>query len=651
MAIYGVDFLGTEFYGHPRFVQFDATPVTAEPVGYGTLRISWTIPSGEWSHLRVVRNSYGAPDFETDGQILTRPDFPNPEQDGSPEAGTNTIYDRDLQEGRFYYYSVFVLDTSVENNLWRRAGTAIGLTVQDHGLQDVMFRWLPGWFQEQDNALGDERNNPYREGPLKRYLNVIGVAANHVRTDYETERYFRNPDRISGNLLPLVAQQVGVPIEPAIGMRRTRFWTRDAVFLYRRKGTFPGIEGVVTTITGWDCIVRYGRNLLKGVDAAAWVTTDTIEDDLSASDLETGDIATQITGAPWEVSLTPNVSAWRKRFHAIRIEEEVYVLSAEFRALAGSGDVTVAIQWLDEDGEEISTETSLPIAVSDGEWTTASLTEGAPTGTKYANPIFEGTTDVQFRRASLHTGSSEGGGWAPPLMLDILLLPARANLVLNPSFENSLATWSIDGGTFERSSSFSAYHLNYTMHVTGVDNDTAIISGGPYLIENPGLRHTSSVRTTSEDARIRTRWLDDSDDTIETTAWRSPSVDEFNDSWNVLESSSFAPENAASAIIEIECATGDLFDAAMLEQADRAGMYFDGSLFGADYIWAGDAHISASRYYPARAVRNNRLLALLPYYLPLNQKFRLVYVTGESFRSIAEGTTMGIGTLGIISLG
>ena len=679
MALYGFDFYGTEYYGRAPFLQFNANPVLADAVGYGNLRVSWAPPSGDWDRLRVVRNSYGAPDFASDGTILVDVLDPN----------FNETLDTGLREGNFYYYSVFVRATL--NQRWVRAGSATGLVTEDHGYAGMLFRGIPGWFQEQDD---NRPSAPSFEGPLRRFLRVIGLAADFSRTEMETLRWLRDPERVSGNLLGLLSQQYGVPLEPAIGMRRARFWLRDATFLYQRKGCLPGIRAFVTTLTGWDCEISYGPNLLRGLDSAAWFpgADTTIVDVLEDSDLETGDIVTSITtsGIGWEISSVP-IPVADLRYHGIPISALLaYALSGEFLAQGTAGEVTVEMEWFDADGTSLGVETSPVVAVpNDGEWVRADLPSFSVAESAFVALRFRGDSAMKFRHAQLVQGSLQD--WTPPVLLDIELLPTRTNYVTNPSFERGVATWSMPSGSFTVSTQQPLYgdvslyieESGTVLGTSGGDSESvstttidagdaetehpdllsggpaegpelttgpglsSMLFGGPYFIEFPEVQHAALIHVTNSDSRARIRWVNSAQQPVLYSSW-AYATDALEQDWRHIRLSSFPPEDAVAAYLEIEVSEGNYVDGVMLETADTPGDYFDGSTFGADYIWGGDEHRSASRFYPQRATRNNRLLALLPDYLPVNQPYSLRYV--EAF-SEAPGLPTTPGTLGTDTLG
>lgn len=70
MARYGVDYYGRGYYGNVSLADYDATPFFATPIDYGKIFIKWTNPTGNYTGLRLLRNSYGFPQTADDGLVL-----------------------------------------------------------------------------------------------------------------------------------------------------------------------------------------------------------------------------------------------------------------------------------------------------------------------------------------------------------------------------------------------------------------------------------------------------------------------------------------------------------------------------------------------------------------------------------------------------
>lgn len=455
MAVYGIDFFGTAFYGAPLLLEFDARPFRAVAVDYGEVRLNWIKPSGDWTSLRLVRSGFGYPDHAEDGAVLLE------------TVADTTFFDSGLREGKFYYYSVFVLAT--QTGEWIRAGDAMALVTKNHRSTERLFEWMPGYFQEADRI----RTSPkHQRGPLERYLSVLGVSLDHIRTEYDSLRWLRNPDKISGNLLPLLAEQFGLPLEPSLGMRQTRVWLRDAVYLYRHKGTRPGIEAAISAVTGWGARVYYSKNLLRGEGSYAWYPFGTaIDDDVSPDNYQIP--ALRVTSAlgngVWAIGTAPDdhradASLGIQRWFGIEIVDNQPVSAqAQVRAaVATSAGATFRwrFAWFDSSGARIGIAmTDGPVSAADTElgWTDV-LFEGVnpPVGAKFLAAYLEyaggdGTLVDTYVRYLQVEQSATATTYETARALKIALDPVRWNFVTNPSFEINTAGWEPVNATIERS--------------------------------------------------------------------------------------------------------------------------------------------------------------------------------------------------------
>jgi len=153
MARYGIDYYGVGIYGAVNPVKFDASPFTASPLGYGSIQLSWTSPSGQWAKLQLVRNTYGYPTNAFDGEVLLTV--------FNGQDPTFYIDTTNLIEGAFYYYSIYVYTTV--GYKWVNAGTAQGLSVKNFGNGTKLYEYLPEVYKLVDTA--SSTSTPYPNTP------------------------------------------------------------------------------------------------------------------------------------------------------------------------------------------------------------------------------------------------------------------------------------------------------------------------------------------------------------------------------------------------------------------------------------------------------------------------------------------------------
>jgi hypothetical protein len=238
MSRYGIDYYGLSSYGSSAAVNYLAGSFTAQARGYGFIRIKWTSPSGKWSTVRLVRNSYGFPVNAFDGDILLN----------VPKENDPTVYNdnTNLAQGAFYYYSLFVYDTITFN--WIRSGNITGVSVKDYNYGNNLYEYLPDIYKIKQPyiATADWDNED-----LSNFMHLFGFQLDYAQTvtTLLVERY--NLEKVAGTLLPSMLQQFGLVYEPEIGYQQSRILVRDAVQIGKKKGSAQGLREFMKAFTGY----------------------------------------------------------------------------------------------------------------------------------------------------------------------------------------------------------------------------------------------------------------------------------------------------------------------------------------------------------------------------------------------------------------
>lgn len=238
MSRYGIDYYGLSYYGSSSAVNYLAGSFAAQSRGYGFIRIKWTSPTGRWSTVRLVRNSYGYPVNAYDGDILV----------SVPKENDPTIFNdtSNLAKGSFYYYSLFVYDTITFS--WIRAGNITGVSVKDYGYGENLYSYLPEIYKIKQPyiATADWDNED-----LSNFMHLFGFQLDYAQTitSLLVDRY--NLEKVGGVLLPSLLQQFGLTYEPEIGYQQSRILVRDAVQIGKKKGSAAGLREFMKSFTGY----------------------------------------------------------------------------------------------------------------------------------------------------------------------------------------------------------------------------------------------------------------------------------------------------------------------------------------------------------------------------------------------------------------
>lgn len=478
MARYGIDFYGVSYYGETPLIEFDARPVTAVSDDYGRIRLHWVTPSGDWGALRLTRDPYGfAPRADlgiTLGEWLNNGTAPN---DWSDING--------VVEGKFYYYTIWV-KANVDGG-WRRAGDVIGLAVQDWGYRGNMFALVPEIYRDQDALTPTDTND---RGELERFLDIPGFQADHVRTELETLKWINDPDRVSGGLLPLMARQLGFGYEADLGMRLARSQMKNAVHIYKRKGTSLGIEALASVLTGWDPTVTTGSNLVLDQDDSSFengtgrwavvsnatlgrrsvtdatspgVITGPVPPPVGASigDIGSGSwmlLVTAVGAGDVIVQSYPTGTAQDNRQLSIPVVPNgvpvpivfaggmSFTYSVYSRALDTARSVVLGVEWFDSAGVALGALTEdTPESNATGSWTRHSFTTMAPVGAAFLRlrlRVQSASTNDRFLFDAVQVEQAlTPTNYQSARSIRIQFTADRVNLVVNPSAEVNVTGW------------------------------------------------------------------------------------------------------------------------------------------------------------------------------------------------------------------
>lgn len=632
MATYAVSLYGTGTYGPISPTEF-ATELVVRPLAYDRLLLTWNPPPGNWSDIRLVRSSYGFPMSATaDSTILV---------DEAKATAPVSFLDTSLQPGRFYYYTMFVF--SIGDARWTPAGTAMGLVTEDHGNLDLLWDKIPLVYKEADVEQDDL---------LHRFLNLFSYQLDRTHTEVETLRDVANIDRVSGVLLPTLAESLGVPYEPELGMRSTRGLVKNAVHLAKSKGTVPGVEGVASAYTDFGATAVVGKNLLLDKNSSGWVeptvgtwevvanaVLDTVDGvTLTPAVADTGSLRITADGNG-DVTV---VSGTFADSTLLPVEEgTTYVGSLSVQAAATARSGVLSLVYYDATGAQVGIFNDAAANDPIGSWTRQEISGLAPAGAVWAAlqlvitaPV---ASEIHYVGAAQFEEGATATAWESGRTIHIYLEPQRANLTPNPSFEVDAAGWAaLANATVARSTDesygpvASTASLRITASAAGdasahTPTPLPTTAGEPYTLTayfRPG------VAAVDRSVHVALAWTNGGTPVSTSTGTVAAEVTE---DWVRARITATAPAgtDGVQLVATVEdAAIGEIhyLDAVLFEQTEFVKDYFDAGMFPpSDYLWAGTAHASASYSYPRRALKDERLLDVLPRHLPATVEFETHY--------------------------
>lgn len=244
MSRYGLGYYDLSYYGATNVAPYLATNFTAKVDKYNHVLINWTSPAGNWSKIKLVRNSFGFPVNAFDGIELDI--INNGKYYAFKENDPINFTDTSIGDNSFYYYSLFIYETT--GYTWRRVGNALTLSPKQYGYTDHLYSYLPEIYKT--TTLGDPFGNYYNED-LYNFLSLFGFQLDitHTYTNILVNRY--DVQKIGGTLLPAFLHQFGLEFEPEIGMQQSRILLQSIALILKEKGSKDGLFEYIKSYTGY----------------------------------------------------------------------------------------------------------------------------------------------------------------------------------------------------------------------------------------------------------------------------------------------------------------------------------------------------------------------------------------------------------------
>lgn len=676
------------YYGTRAALAYSAEPISATALDYDSILVEWTAPTGTYSDFRIVRSQLGFPQTQEDGVILYS-SIGVPAQTSFVDS--SNIASAPLVSGRFAFYRAWV--RRADSSYWVPAGDAFTLLPSPHPLgvgRDAVYTALgPDGFTNIDKLIySDNRVNPMVSTTHQRFMALLPrvlTTTTNSGTDVIQNEYdeFANPSGVDGNTLIstflsafsftfdefltsaglvvpdtvahwsnptsvyLGSQQLGLTLDVEPVTKTQRALLRNAIDIYSQKGTYPGLELLIQSMTNYDVTLTDTVNLLPTIadatfNAINWVSGpvggwSAMTDDLTIAPYTEGIVLDNIA-VPKSLDrvycLKVNVTADNAKIelgNAYPVTTGIPVKAGlpyclSFYEKGDETSVVTEIRWYDRFGDLISVATSTPISVGGLTWDRQGLESTvAPAGAVYAGLTFtfiDADTEllldmVQFEQAEEVTDYQEPRG------VVITLNPSKRNYIKNPSFALTTDYWAAGGATvsIELDTENARSSIN-SLKATMARESSQVRYTEPIPVE-PGLYYSASMFvkdiSSLKSFQVSILLTDEGGTTEE--EYVGPFVATNRNSWTRVSHSIKIPAGMTKAymrIISNESFVDNgqaLFDAAQFEQAFVPTDYFDGYLTDDGGEWEGETGDSYSVNYPAKSQRLQRLATEIQDYI------------------------------------
>lgn len=456
-------------------------PFTAIAIDYDRVELAWLYPRAANAHaFRLTRNQDGIPDTPEDGYILEQINS-SPTKLFGRLTDTGVAYDgtaAELAPGRHAYYSIWIwLGTG--DHEWYLCGTTSVLIPASHESRidqslaptthEKFLDLLPRVLTTSDmNALG---TIDY-DSDLSKFMSAMTFTIDELITYVDLILPNWDYTNLTPDLLNAAAFNVGITPENRLSTTYQKKLVREAISIYREKGTASGLSNFLESLTGFVPSITQSENLMldsasstfyKGV--GSWIpttgatitstleTTPPTSGESSAAEVAkrvdaayTGKVVISTANASINLGNTLPITT------GIPVKEGVAYALSFYQKTATTLNYTTGITWYNFNGHIIGTEETTASLAATSAWTRKSSNPAvAPVGATYAGirVSFSATSTavyldmVQFSDYSADTYSEARG-------IGIDLAPSKVNYVTNPSFEASSGAmdgWTRTGGT------------------------------------------------------------------------------------------------------------------------------------------------------------------------------------------------------------
>lgn len=279
MSIYNVagygsaDGLAGDYYGEAPKLTYSVYPFRAIATDYTQVFLTWTIPAGDYSDIRLVRSFDGYPETQEDGVVIWSWDSTSGLDKLSEFTdGLNSLYP--LIQGRFVYYRVWVKSSAATGGhaigQWIPVGDTNTLLPARHSTfapdgselvstQNKLMDVLPRVFTSATQSPIDEVDT---ESDLSKFLDSFAFELDRIQTYADLLLPLESGRLASADILLLQSLQLGLPIEPYLATKQQRRLAREALYIYQNKGTENSLGAYVESLTGFAPDITASPNLV-----------------------------------------------------------------------------------------------------------------------------------------------------------------------------------------------------------------------------------------------------------------------------------------------------------------------------------------------------------------------------------------------------
>ena len=409
MANYGTSVYGTTSYGVTAKLGYSVDPISVLVINFSEVYVSWKIPSGSYSKVRLVRNQSSYPEHSEDGVIIWQETITTGMTRTLFRDGEDIINVVPIVPGKPIYYRMFLFTSDL---VWVEAGSSHSIVPSDHGMQDLLVKSLPRVYTGVEKSSLSEID---RESVLYKMLDAYSFTFEEFITYLD----LLNPDHTRTttplSLLPIELYHYGLDQEPGLPIKNQKQLIREAYALYEAKGTPLGLANYVESLSGYAPTITVSPNLLLNVQESTFYqsvgTWTATAGTLTASTEQVPTSNTNAIDTTYTCKIVASGAGSMSLGNAYPITNGVpvtpgntYVLSGQVKSPSSAGSLTPSITYYDSKGAAIGSSLTGSTVSANNTWKSFSATGRATNyyATSVQGGVGDGSTIV-YTTNTAHT--------------------------------------------------------------------------------------------------------------------------------------------------------------------------------------------------------------------------------------------------------
>lgn len=631
-------------------------------ITFNTINLGWESPRGTFSRIRLVRSQLGYPEHPEDGVVV----WDEYATEGTvtrsgPQAfldGEDNLGDIPFSTGSHVYYRMFIFTSEKK---WVIAGSVNDLVPSDHGMHAKMVKLLPQVYTTKEQTPfgtidGPESNSlgiqTYPGSFLYRFIDGLSFTYEQLITFAEILQPSLLSDPLTPSLLSVASTNKGLSVEPNLPIKNQKRLIREALSIYKNKGTKLGIENYAECLTGYAPSATVSPNLMLSVQDSSfykstgnWAFESGVTLTAGTTDGPTPSEEKSIDDA-WNCKA--QMGSQKTMFLGVSnpitqgipvAEDSDYTFSLIAKILTASKTFSVKLTYFSQDGSSISEESSTFTCTT--AWAPYAFTVTTPVETNYIGITIKNlsstTETFLFDALCLQEGSARIYDEARAITL--FLTPDKTNLINNPSFETNVTdSWYLSGdGVISQDIDVSEVVASGESSAKVFGTDDWLLRS-QYADAEPGKYYSLSAYLKPLDGPVTLSLVVIGSEMGTDINEYSVTVDQ-SDEWSRYSVSGFEPIDSTVIAVyaRITGSAGTTFiDCVQMEKSPTSTEYADGNLtssFGV--VWGGDENDSHSHTYHNKDTKIPRLALTINDFLPPNAFWRITTLGGEEFTNLS----------------